>query len=240
MAQTGTVGFRYSGANGLMFSPSTTASWGIGLQIGDPTSAASAAYAAYVAGNVGNNTTWDVKIESGGPRSNSILAMLGFANSTPKIDDERQSVDGICDVIYLWSNDFRQCSVKVGDLQLQNGNGIQQTGNYQLQLSTDAGFNNPVVVSQNNNSKVGLLIHQSAAPTLDPFQIQTNGGTVVSGAQPGGTLKTISVTFANLGSASGAIGDPFKICADCIVATPCAGGGGGALAVSINGVWACK
>jgi hypothetical protein len=52
-----------------------------------------------------------------------------------------------------------------------------------------------------------------------------------------GEFGWTAVLFANLGTpASGT----FTYCSDCTIANPCAGGGTGALAKRLNGVWVCS
>jgi hypothetical protein len=52
----------------------------------------------------------------------------------------------------------------------------------------------------------------------------------------GGTTAPTS-TFANLGTPTNGV---FRYCPDCTIANPCAGGGTGALAKRLNGVWVCN
>jgi hypothetical protein len=53
----------------------------------------------------------------------------------------------------------------------------------------------------------------------------------------GGTVGYGGVTFANLGAPANGT---FTFCADCTIANPCAGGGTGAFAKRLNGVWVCN
>lgn len=56
----------------------------------------------------------------------------------------------------------------------------------------------------------------------------------------GGSLNmTTGTTFANIGLGSVANGT-VQYCSDCTIANPCAGGGTGAIAKRLNGVWVCN
>jgi hypothetical protein len=65
---------------------------------------------------------------------------------------------------------------------------------------------------------------------------QSPGDTVFTRVQAG-TFGWTAVLFANLLTpANGS----FAYCSDCTIATPCAGGGTGALAKRLNAVWVCN
>ncbi len=53
----------------------------------------------------------------------------------------------------------------------------------------------------------------------------------------GGPVAYGGVTFANLGTP---VNGTFTFCSDCTIANPCAGGGTGAFAKRLNGVWVCN
>jgi hypothetical protein len=54
-----------------------------------------------------------------------------------------------------------------------------------------------------------------------------------------GNLVLTGRTFANLGTPGGGNGS-LIFCSDCTIANPCAGGGSGALAKRLNGIWVCN
>ena len=65
------------------------------------------------------------------------------------------------------------------------------------------------------------------------------GGTIISAAGSSALSFTSfpQVTAANLGTPGNGV---FLYCSDCTIANPCAGGGTGALAKRLNGVWVCN
>lgn len=75
------------------------------------------------------------------------------------------------------------------------------------------------------------------------FRLRTGyfGTSLVIGSAPAsaltGSLFISGVTNANLGTPSN---NTIIICSDCTIANPCAGGGTGALAKRLNGVWVCN
>jgi hypothetical protein len=60
----------------------------------------------------------------------------------------------------------------------------------------------------------------------------------IGGATPPYSNFINSTTFANLGTPSNGV--PPIYCADCTIANPCAGGGTGAFAKRLNGIWVCN
>jgi hypothetical protein len=88
------------------------------------------------------------------------------------------------------------------------------------------------------------LVQSAASGCGNPFNAYTTAGsanigpTGVSGASVTTNQFTLIPTvFANLGRP---IDGTFYFCNDCTVANPCAGGGTGALAKRLNGVWVCN
>jgi hypothetical protein len=88
------------------------------------------------------------------------------------------------------------------------------------------------------------FVQSAAFGCGNPFNSYTTAGsanigpTGVSGASVTTNQFTLIPTaFANLGRS---IDGTFYFCNDCTVANPCAGGGTGALAKRLNGVWVCN
>lgn len=77
-------------------------------------------------------------------------------------------------------------------------------------------------------SEVGDIVFSpmSGGNITDRFTIKGDGSLVLSG-----------ITFANLGTPENG---RMAYCSDCKIANPCAGGGTGALAKRLNGVWVCN
>ena len=100
-----------------------------------------------------------------------------------------------------------------------NGN-TTVNGSYELVFGS-SGFSSP---------DVG--IKRSAAGVVRVSNVAAGYGQLEAG---GITLN--ATAFASLGTpANGA----FLYCSDCTIANPCAGGGTGALAKRLNGVWVCN
>ena len=70
--QYATVGIRYSGSNGAIISPAACATFGVGVQIGDPTAPGNNAVSAIISGDIGNNNTLGTGI-----------AITGATNASP-------------------------------------------------------------------------------------------------------------------------------------------------------------
>ncbi len=64
-----------------------------------------------------------------------------------------------------------------------------------------------------------------------------SGGLTVSGTTVSDVLRLTPNTFANLGAPSNGT---LMYCSDCAKATPCTGGGTGALAKRLNSAWDCN
>lgn len=52
-----------------------------------------------------------------------------------------------------------------------------------------------------------------------------------------GTIQLTATTQGNLGTV---VNGQIKYCSDCTIASPCAGGGTGALAKGLNNAWVCN
>lgn len=88
-----------------------------------------------------------------------------------------------------------------------------------LDGASDTWFLNDTV---NNRNVVAVTL---GAP-VNSLVVQANGG-----------LSLVSIAFASLGTPAS---NQFVYCPDCTIANPCAGGGTGALAKRLNGVWVCN
>jgi hypothetical protein len=91
---TGT-GIFYKGSTGAFISPAECISFNIGILIGDGGSDTARGWT--IAGCVGANVTYDVKITSGGPRAGT-LCETGFIGGTRSIYDERATIDKVYEV----------------------------------------------------------------------------------------------------------------------------------------------
>lgn len=86
---TGT-GIFYKGSTGAFISPAECISFNIGILIGDGGSDTARGWT--IAGCVGANTTYDIKITNGGPRAGT-LCETGAIGATRVIYDERATID---------------------------------------------------------------------------------------------------------------------------------------------------
>lgn len=90
-------------------------------------------------------------------------------------------------------------------------------------------------------SGVGLF-DSTSITTVNAVTLNVSGNSILTGTLSAGatTLTTLALTavaFAGLGTPSnGAV----VYCSNCTIANPCAGGGNGALAKRLNGVWVCN
>ena len=108
-------------------------------------------------------------------------------------------------------------------LQMTNVQNLFKSGSATLPSITDSngttGFYWPggtvVAVADNANSEL----------------IRWTGGTNTA------SMQMKAMTQANLGAPPNGT---FAYCSDCTIANPCAGGGTGALAKRLNGVWVCN
>lgn len=89
------TGIFYKGSTGAFISPAQCISFDIGVLIGDGGSDTARGWT--IAGCVGANATYDVKITSGGPRAGT-LCETGFIGGSRVIYDERAVVDKIYEV----------------------------------------------------------------------------------------------------------------------------------------------
>lgn len=92
---SGSVGIFYKGSTGAFISPAECIVFDIGILIGDGGTDTARGWT--IAGCVGANTTYDVKISSGGPRAGT-LCETGFIGGSRSIYDERATVDKIYEV----------------------------------------------------------------------------------------------------------------------------------------------
>jgi hypothetical protein len=78
-----------------------------------------------------------------------------------------------------------------------------------------------------------------AVPCGNSAPLVNYAGTTIlnSTGYSGPTVTLVPTAFANLGTP---VNGTFYYCNDCTVANPCAGGGTGALAKRLNGVWVCN
>jgi hypothetical protein len=84
--------------------------------------------------------------------------------------------------------------------------------------------------SLSDNEASDLAMHLASYPTAAAV------GEVAM--LPGERFRPGTTTFANLGAAPSGV--TFIGCSDCTIANPCAGGGTGALAKSLNSIWVCN
>jgi hypothetical protein len=89
------TGIFYKGSTGAFISPAQCIAFNVGILIGDGGSDTARGWT--VAGCVGANTTYDVKISSGGPRAGT-LCETGFIGGPRNIYDERATVDKVYEV----------------------------------------------------------------------------------------------------------------------------------------------
>ena len=92
---SGSVGIFYKGSTGAFISPAECIVFDVGILIGDGGSDTARGWT--IAGCVGANTTFDVKITSGGPRAGT-LCETGFIGGGRVIYDERAVIDKVYEV----------------------------------------------------------------------------------------------------------------------------------------------
>lgn len=83
-----------------------------------------------------------------------------------------------------------------------------------------------------NQANTGDVIALSTGATSDIVYVGDTAGVGTNGP-----LSLIGITFATLGTPNNGT---MNYCSDCTVANPCAGGGSGALAKRLGGVWVCN
>lgn len=119
-------------------------------------------------------------------------------------------------------------------LRLSNANGGIGTGSY---ISFASGGNPPIayvggLATGSNTFELRFYVANSAG---NPFQVGVFNEFGVLSLYSSVILG--AATYANLGTpANGRL----AYCSDCTIASPCAGGGTGALAKRLNGVWVCN
>lgn len=91
----GGTGIFYKGSIGAFISPAECITFDVGILIGDGGSDTARGWT--IAGCVGANVTYDVKISSGGPRAGT-LCETGFIGGSRSIYDERATVDKVYEV----------------------------------------------------------------------------------------------------------------------------------------------
>jgi hypothetical protein len=91
----GGTGIFYKGSTGAFISPAECIAFDVGILIGDGGSDTARGWT--IAGCVGANVTYDIKISNGGPR-NGTLCETGFIGGSRNIYDERATVDKIYEV----------------------------------------------------------------------------------------------------------------------------------------------
>lgn len=97
----GGVGIRYTGAQAAMLQPGFCADWGTGVQIGDPDNPGDRANGGVIGGVIGGNGL-DIHLVAGGQRGGTIILATGvITGSNPTIQDDRQTVDGTCELTDL-------------------------------------------------------------------------------------------------------------------------------------------
>ena len=89
------VGIFYKGSTGAFISPAQCILFDVGVLIGDGGSDTARGWV--IAGSVGANTTYDVKISNGGPRAGT-LCETGFIGGSRIIYDERATIDKVYEV----------------------------------------------------------------------------------------------------------------------------------------------
>jgi hypothetical protein len=89
------VGIFYKGSTGAFISPAECTLFNVGVLIGDGGSDTARGWV--IAGSIGANATYDVKISSGGPRAGT-LCEIGFIGGPRNIYDERAAVDKVYEV----------------------------------------------------------------------------------------------------------------------------------------------
>ena len=92
---SGSVGIFYKGSTGAFISPAECIVFDVGILIGDGGSDTARGWT--IAGCVGANTTYDVKITNGGPRAGT-LCETGFIGGGRTIYDERAVIDKVYEV----------------------------------------------------------------------------------------------------------------------------------------------
>ncbi len=103
--------------------------------------------------------------------------------------------------------------------------------------------NTPMQLTQNWSNAgvnfVGFTVDiTDTNSTTSSYPVQVNvGGSTMFQVRKDGQMGLGALTFANLTTpANGSI----SYCSDCTIANPCAGGGTGAIAKRLNGVWVCN
>jgi hypothetical protein len=95
------------------------------------------------------------------------------------------------------------------------------------------------VCAQLTTPITGVFVDTIAAPCGNSAPTINTAGTAILNSRGfyGVSITILQTPFANLGTP---INGTFYYCSDCTVANPCAGGGTGALAKRLNGVWVCN
>lgn len=108
---------------------------------------------------------------------------------------------------------------------------------------TDAGHVHLVVTNPAGSAEFG--VGAAGEPHIDTLAPGTTfnirfAGTNTWHFNADGTLQSVGVDFAGLGAIAAPANGMIIYCSDCTIASPCAGGGTGALAKRLNGAWVCN
>jgi hypothetical protein len=95
------------------------------------------------------------------------------------------------------------------------------------------------VCAQLTTPITGVFYDTTAAPCGNSAPTSNRAGTTIlnSNGFYGLSITILKTPFANLGTP---VNGTFYYCNDCTLANPCAGGGTGALAKRLNGIWVCN
>jgi hypothetical protein len=124
--------------------------------------------------------------------------------------------------------------------------GIVQAQYYQAANTGDFYFGTFSRISSGADGRINLTNNAAADFTRLSFgpEAVTHPAITVSAAVAGQTQGIIitkadgtSAVFANLGAATNG---SMIYCSDCTIASPCAGGGNGAIAKRLNAIWVCN
>ena len=99
---SGTIGVRYTGSNGLILEGVHIVNWGIGVQIGNPSSKTEVAKGFVISGEISGNTI-DLHLVDGGNRQGVVLHR-GYAQ-TFVVDDDRRTTDTVTNEWFYLGND---------------------------------------------------------------------------------------------------------------------------------------
>jgi hypothetical protein len=213
-----TVGIRYTGSGGMVMIGSNTRTWGVNLQVGDPTHKTWVATDTFFFSQTLAAQTADIQIVDGGGRGGTRLMV---SNNGAVLSNLRESTDG----------EYR-------DVQLLNASSGQATD---FRGATIYAGN--VVAEQKTNSVATTMILKNSTwqGTTPILQFQLAGGGATTTVNPDGS---ISFNFMNLTDLPAAARGTVVYCVDCtpVPVSPhtCIGGGSGAWAFRVAGsAWAC-